>query len=465
MARYIVNGKISGMESKQVTDKELVETKDSLVVVILDSGTSDKLYEYYSSIKNIILSGNKLVLINVARESNISKTISTLLSSYRCYNIYEVSNISLITEEYINDIEFREPTYEEVQTFIGGDVTAYSDISNILIGVESLVREGNLTGLQVFLEQHLNSISSLTEVFDYMKIVVDATNSGDLQGKIERLRDSLENALTELEDTKVLNKETNIEKSKLKEDLTASQKELTKALADVTELRRKDGESSPVLKTYTELNTSLIKCKVKLVIYFKEVTQVPYINSLIIALMEAMKLRKLRAKLVIYDSRNGIPGIYKPLNVIGSSEYMNKRTAFTGKIEKFVVVEPNQIILDDILTYTAEPYDVVIVYDRMRQANDIVVGNNVHKFFVVNSSADYNETRGILKINDRSTIITRPGSSIGNDVLDIPEIEDYAKSTDTAKTSKYLRAVTVNSNKILIQAILDKVRIDAISGM
>ena len=464
MANYIVNHSIKGFSRREITDTELKSGDGGVVVVVLDKSTSDQLYNYYNRILDLVLSKNKIILIMLGVESNIRKTICTLMCSYRCYDIYSVDSLDIVGAEYIENLMTRESSYEEVQTFVGADITAYSDINTIFLGIENLVSEGNTEGLKVFLEQHTSSVCNLTEVLDYMRRVVDSVNSGEMQTKINDLKQVVERAKEELEEKYKKSRDEEAEKRQIQEDLMSSQKELAKTLAKMEELQVQVTSKAPVIKTYNEINTALIKCKAKIIIYFKEVSQIPYINSLVLALLESIKIRKIRAKLVIYDNKSGLSSVYKPLNVIGSSEYMGKRESFSGKTEMFVVVEPNPIILDDILTFNASAYDVVIIYDRMKQTNDIVTGNNVHKFFVINSSKDFKEVQRDLKITDKSTIITRSDSGIGNEVLDIPKIEGYSVATKTAQISKYMKVTTAISKKPLVSTILDRVRLGTLTN-
>lgn len=465
MARYIVNTDVHNLERLEITDERLYSGDGNTVVVMLDAETDGKLHEYYNGILNVLLSRNKLILVLLGEGLELRKPICNLMTSYRNYNIYEISSKDILDEEYIKEIELRSPTYEEVQTFVGGDITAYSDINTIVIGIETLIQEGNIDGLKVFLSRHLNSVSRFTEVVDYMKYVIDSSNSGELKESLEKLRKELEKTKERLEDSQEKYRATAEEKNKLSDELGKSRNELGKALEKLDEIKKAEETTGPVIKTYNGINTALINCRTRIVIYFKEVSRVPYINSLVEAIMEFMKIRGIRAKLVIYDNKNGLAGLYKPINVVGSAEYMAKRDIFAGSVEKLVVVEPNPIILDDILTYNSPHYDVVVVYDRMKQANDIVIGNNVHKLFVINSSKDFREAQSVLKITDKSAIITRPHSSIGSETLNIPTIDDYHKSTDTAKISKYLNLVTIGGRKKLIDTILSRARIDTISSI
>ena len=59
----------------------------------------------------------------------------------------------------------------EVQAYIGGDVTAYSDMSTILFGIESLVEEGNIDGLKNYVEDRILSIEKLTVTLNNIEAV------------------------------------------------------------------------------------------------------------------------------------------------------------------------------------------------------------------------------------------------------------------------------------------------------
>ena len=61
-----------------------------------------------------------------------------------------------------------------------------------------------------------------------------------------------------------------------------------------TDLQAQSESGGAVIKTYKELNTKLIDCKTKLIIYFKEVSYVRYTNSLVVKLMEVLEKKKLK---------------------------------------------------------------------------------------------------------------------------------------------------------------------------
>lgn len=446
MDKYIVNYNIQGLLRKQITDKELTEGEDNLVVVVLDKSTNDQLYTYYNRIRDIILSKNKVILIIVGEESDISKPISMLMGAYRKYDIYKVESLDYVDSSYIDEINEHTPTYEEVQLYIGGDITAYFELNTILLEIDKFIKNMDTEGLIDFLEKNIISVSKFTDVVDYMKQIVDSVYTEKL-----RVEQEIANMDMRIKDAEIKN--------------TKLESELETAKATLERYKKQETNGAPIIKTYQELNLLLINYKVKTVIYFKEISQIPYINSMVSALFDYLKSLHYRAKLLIYDNRFGMSALYKPLNVIGGAEYNLKADDYAGKVEKLVIVEPVQKILEDVLTYgsnTNEYYDVVIIYDRMKQPNDLVAGNNVYKFYVLNSNKDFKETQAISSISDKSSIITRSDidiEKIGTDVLDIPKINGYNKDTDYAKLAKYIKAVTTISNKPLLNTILDKSRI------
>jgi len=171
--------------------------------------------------------------------------------------------------------------------------------------------------------------------------------------------------------------------------------------------------------------------------------------------------RKLRAKLVIYDTR-GLCSIYKPLPILSGREYVENRDMLVNKTQKFVLTEPNQSAIEDILT-SEQSFNVVIVYDRMREDTDIVSGNNVTKFYVIGSSKDYLELKDRLRINDPSSIITRTGSRIPGDVIDIPTIDKFSGGiTDSARTSKYMKLICTSTGEPVMDTIFKKSQINSL---
>lgn len=461
MGKYIINHSVNGYTKVDILDTVITDTKDNIIVLVLDDSTNDRLSDYYERVTDILLSDNRLYIIIVGKESRIRKAICTLACNYRNYNMYKVDSKGTVDSEYIDTIVSRLPTYDEVQSFVGGDIAAYSDLNTIIIGIEDCAANGDIEGIKNLVEKHINSVENLTSIVDYMKKIVDTSSSRELIQRIEDLKGKIREAEQKIDSIESENDKINDENLRLSEAIDATKKELARSMSKNKEMAQQLSSNAPVITTYSEINTSLIRCRATHVIYFKEVSYVPYVNSLITMLLSILKIKKKKAKLIVYDGKAGLSTVYKPLSVIGGSEFVANKDNFIGHTESFIVVEPNPVILTSVLESNNPAFDVVIIYDRMRQATNLVAGNNVTKFFVINSSKDFRETQNQLRITDKSFIISRVGNSIGADTLNIPEIPGYrdAGTTESARVSRYMKLQTTGSNKLVIQTILDKARV------
>lgn len=459
MKNYIINHSAVGCDTVEIDDNRLITEDCNIIIALTSDVGGDDLHAYYNTVLEAIHHNNRVFLLIVGKDSLIRQTIASLMALYRCYDIYKVDSLETVNKDYVDAMLKRTPTILEVQQYIGGDISAYADTSAILIGVKTLALQSDLEGLKKFIEEHLESIEGSVGVVEHLRKIADTTNSGELSEIIDSLKVKIDTTNKELQASKDTVVELKSKNDSLESSVTSTKKELSKALSKAKDLEAQMNAagSAPVISSYREINTSMIKCKVQHIIYFKEISYVRYVNSLVMNLMQILKVYKLRVKLIIYDSRHGMPGLYRPMSMIGSSEFLANKSSFIQNTESFVVVEPNPVILEDTLTSLSPIFDVVVVYDRMRQSNDIVVGNNVAKVFVVNSNKNYDSMKSALKISAQSLIIS--GDSKIKDSLTIPTIDGYAESTDTAKITKFKRLASHNG-ELLIETILNKSRLD-----
>jgi len=459
MEKYIIGYSLLGYNNKDVTDPELLKEQSELIIV-LDKESNSNLKDYYKLISCALRMNSKVILIGVEGKTNIFKPLASLMTSYRNYNIYNVISSDMITPTYISKIEDRTPDFNEVQSFIGGDIAAYSDLSMMMFGIENLVKEGNTQGLSVFLEQHMASLESLTSSLDYMKSICELYRTDELTDKINNLEESI---LRHKDDSaryisKV--KELTEENGKISSDLDKLKKDI-ETLRDKNNQLKEASESASggIISNFSELNTAFINCKTSNILYFKEVSYVPYMNTLINNLMTIFTTKKIRVKLLIYDNKTELYQVYKPLTVVDGKTYLSSKELFIKKTDRFVISEPSQAIINDILT--VDPgFDVLIVYDRLKTPKDIVIGNNVTKFFVINSKADFEKLTVGLNIVDESRIITRSDSTFSPYALDIPYVDKYKGGTPSAKAAKYMRLTTSISKKNLVNTICETANIE-----
>jgi len=112
-------------------------------------------------------------------------------------------------------------------------------------------------------------------------------------------------------------------------------------------------------------------------------------------LCEYIDRMKLNWKLLIYDNNTNMIANYG-LDVVTGDNYAGDKINILKK-KKVVVAEPFQSIIQDVIS-SKDAVDVVVVYDRLRQYEDIVKGNNVTKFFIANSGNDNDNAINIAKL-------------------------------------------------------------------
>lgn len=464
MQKLIINHTITGFNKVEITDDILQRiTKDDIIVLVLDKSTNKMLSTYYDTVLAAITKGAKLITIIVGKESDIRKSICNLMTLYHNYNVYKVDSKETITTEYVEELIGRAPSFVEIQSFIGGDVSAYSDISNILLGINDLVSHGDLDGLRSFIESHILSIEALTSTIDYMRRVVDSSNSSELITMADVLQKKLDSASSKLVELEASEAKAKEENQKLQEATKTLREQLTEASSRQPKSSEAVQQSgAPVINAYSAIRTNVVQCKVQHIIYFKEISPIPYINSLVMALCSLLRgngKAKKHVKLLIYDNNVGL-NTYGNLSIVSGSEFIANRSTLITKTENFVVVEPNPIILTDILGCVNPEIPILVIYDRMHKEESLIEGNNVTKFFVINSSNDYNCIARKITIPKQS-IITRVGSTIGPECLNIPSIPGYNDqgTTPSAKIARYFKLQAEGNKKLVIQTILDAGRI------
>lgn len=467
MIKYIVNCKIHGYEGLELTQESVKDIRDSLIIEVITNDFECDSFEVYKATEKLIDNGNRVILIGTSGDNSIFKVLASLLILKKCYDIYTVKDKEDINGNYLLQVENREASVVEVQNYISSELITYDDIVNILFGIESLVKDGEIDKLVDFIDNKTLSIETLTSTINSMKKKCEMVNTNELVDEVNKaieeknsISDKVDGLLSEL-------KEVKFDRDSYKVKFEDSEKEVRKLREKNSELENDAGNPVSVIKSYKETNIQLLNCKTKIVLYFKELSYVSYTNTLVMQLMNVLDAWKLKSKLLIYDSNTNLYNSYKPLPIIFGKDYINMRDTLIDKTKIFVVAEPNPAIINDILT-SDKAFDVVIVYDRMRENTDIVSGNNVTKMYVINSSIDYRELAPIVKIPDTSHIITHAHSSI-SDVktheqrfLDIPFIAGFNTLTDSAKTNKYLKAVTQLTKEPLVTTIFKKSRIDTL---
>ena len=209
-----------------------------------------------------------------------------------------------------------------------------------------------------------------------------------------------------------------------------------------------------------------------LVLYFKEISYVRYMNTLITLLYTFLHKTGKKFVLLIYDNNNNMVANYN-LPITSGDKYAGQKSTILNGKYRTVVTEPFQTVIQDAIS-SNDAVDIVIVYDRLRQYEDIVKGNNVTKFFVANSKKDIENIMTVKSVgmDDTSFIITNADNSFefkdgspnfGKPVqfLDIPNLgKDFSTLSDSAKFNKYFRLKTARTGVPLMATIIKKAHIE-----
>lgn len=462
-----------GFDRRSVEDIDLIERDGSLYVVVANKSCDEQVTAYYSFVEKAVKYGNRVVFISKEDGNKIFKPIATLMTALNSYDIYTTPLDMPLSLNYIEKVLERKPSFAEVQSYVGGDIVAFAEIDTILRGIKSLSDDGNVDALKDFMESHSMSIESMTIALNYMKTVFNLHESEQLSDKIVRITNELDKLRQEAKSRdeyvetveKRLNSNTEVT-NKLKAELEtakAANKELQAEL---------DGASGSVIKSYKAINMASLKCTTKRVIYFKEISYVQYVNSLVSILVGILRdQKKLKVKFLIYDDASTIADKYRPIQTVSGEDYRSLKTNIINRTQDIVVIEPINNLLSDVLT-SEQNFDVVVIYDRMRSSEDIVKGNMVTKFFIANSSSDIVRLRDKLGIGANANVITHTGSKLvpsktGDSkeslagALDVGAIPGFSRMTDTAKRAKYMRLST-STEVLLIDTIFKRSNIETI---
>ncbi len=473
--RRVINAYVEGLETTDVDNMNKDNT--NLLVIVADESIDEDISRIYKKTKELIKGLNtRIILIGVGK-SRLFETLMTLMLQYDRYDIYSVDTKDIITGKYIEALEDREPDISEVELFAYGDNIVSSEISDIAYEIEECVKNGDIDGLKKVIEDNTLILENLSDTMNKMKRICKMIDTEEFVSQMNELK----------EDNKKLKEDIDKKDNTIKEieqRIANDSDEISKLKSKCNELETNNSDSSKnnaytsnVISEYKTVQTQLVKGnRVKIILYFKEITYVRYTNTLVMMLFKYLKLRGLKIKLLIYDNEASMSARYSDLRVVNCSDYTRDKELILEKAEKLVIVEPGQMIIEDMLTLNGdESTDVLIVYDRMHKMNDIVEGNMVTKYFVLNSSNDYNKLKKQMKINDTDCVITSIDSSINmdndwkivgdRDFLDIPSITDYkryAVASESYEYTKYSKLNSKISNKPIINTILTRSKINTL---
>lgn len=230
----------------------------------------------------------------------------------------------------------------------------------------------------------------------------------DAEDAKEKYRQEAE-VLRTANDEKVANltKQIGEQKSEILE-LQRTKTTLNDKVAQLTvQLNTPMGESS--ISEYMTITTqSVSTCSVSHVLYFKELSYVFGLASILDVFMKKMDKSNITYRMVIFDDTAYLEGKYdNDIPVVDFKEFAKDKMRYVA--QPIVVITSR--IISPIEDYLQSDVDVLIVYDRLGARADMVTGGIVSRFIVANSAHDVDRARALFGVTNVSEIICSGYSS------------------------------------------------------
>lgn len=460
MSKYILNNTMAGYEKVKLSDKTEYLPGDTMVIYSTPDliTSTDSFPVLYQFIRELLVKGISVVYIGVYGTAeaggytksqsflNIEKLLMMLLISYNDYQIYMIESDDLFTSDYMISVENHEPNMLEVRQYIGSDVGAYTELTKVLIelsDIENLNKSPEQ--LVEYIKTNKEQFEQSAQLVEFLKSCITMAGLDEANNTIQMLQSDITEITTKLEQTTSMLAAKSTDLENYANELATKDKRVKEQLKRIEELENKAntgssiGGSSTSLVTYNETDIrNFGGSKVKHVVYFKEISYTPYANTFVNTMLHVLRSRK-SAQLLIFDTQVGL-GKYYGLRVVNNQEYVAEKASILKNITSIVSSAPNPPLLKDL--FLRDPaYDVLIIYDRLHMPRDIVTGMIVHKIYVCNSSSDFTNAKGLLKIAKNSYVFCSPTSKLktNKDVrsICIPFDEAFAASSEPARNKMY----------------------------
>ena len=346
--------------------------------------------------------GKKVIIIS--NQEDVLSFYGAILENYGQYNLYLEEDISIVNDEYINEIYEVDMTKEDVVQYVGTPLTEL--VSQTIDSLTLNDKQKRIMGLIKELLKGNN---------DYkVKAEIDAKDK-----RIEQL----------MKDNKLLSEEITLYKTK--ED--------------------KDKENSNRLTVVNTINIDNTRNQDVHIMYIKELERVKYVNTMLVQYQKTLeKQYKKRTKILIFDET--IKWKYQDILSITSIEEYKANTVQNKKIPVMVVNAVYPIVVTDALN---GDWDELIIYDRI-SGQDIVKGKRVSKFVVIATKPEYEAYKNSVdKKDDEKTTYIYDKDVGKTDGIIINKIkEDFTK--DSKKYIIYNNMLNGGDDKRMIFKILNE---------
>lgn len=471
--RYIVGAdSLSGVYGFEVKQEYIENTKCPWFFIVT---RKTDLGDFYYWIRTALKEDKSNVYLIVADTiDSTCRQLCMLMLTYGSYNIYSTESVDDIDDEYIEAIEGREATIEEIGIYFGKDMETYPSAGEMLTEIVRLLRYSDVESVVKYVSDNREKIKSMSGLLDYMKKVIDelslmvhdsrneavSTGNNDaFQKKVDELRADLGRAELEAKVTKGKNEEliTTVN------DQTA---EIARLKEEIESIRNTKSKAA-VIRDYMTLDVNKFKNsqslnartpRIKEILYFKEINPCSYISTFITMLQVVLtQIDMIDSRVLIFDEDKFSNVKYKPLRVINSEQYESDREKIAKANNTMVVTEPAVSILADALVDN----ECLIIYDRLGGEADLLSGKDVHKYWVVNSLKDIHALESVVEV-DKKRVITNVG--VSKSCWSIRTIKNFKEMTLNAKLSAYLHMTNMGEDtRPVIDAIIQDSKLSRIS--
>lgn len=364
------------------------------------------------------------------------------------FSIIEIDDLNDIDDEYAESVLDYEVDIEELKIILGNELGSFAEqlMSDASNPVNSLVK--SLIATTIKAACSTNQETETTNAALEEKVRSMEASLTDLRFKATDAAGKAENYKKCVDEQAIVIKKQNGELDELKDRLKLTTEKLNSFSSSF------GGQLGGV--SYIEMNVDKLKARltsqharidVEHIIYFKELTPCSYINSFITNLVQYIKINKKKSIIcLIYDDAEFNKHKYGKLKRLNGSSFVANQSL---KNESLVVVTDAapQILEEALVTNT-----IVIVYDRMGAAPDIVVGHNVHKFAVVNSQKEMLEVKRDTQLRSEQFLTT---FGTDKDTLSVRQIREYKQMSQGGRLMSYANMVcTKNSSTTVFEQLL-----------
>lgn len=435
---------------------------NTTIVLNLDSMKEDLRY-YYSNVKKAINNRSRVIVISKDKSDNIFKAVSSLLIKYDKYDIYECHGE--ISAEYIEKLVSRKPKFNEVQMFMNSNIKVPEKLSEVLSEMIDKSEEDDIRGLCEVVEKNRAIINESLSMIEEVNALNDKIDTNEINKTIEEYKTKVEELIENvrvLSDEKKELEERKVELEEKSERLSSEYAKVKRSLAEIQKVTL-SGDSYGTVSLYTTCNLNSYNCDIKHVLYVKEISRVPFINTFMSQLYNIITLSGCRAKMMIYDNNNNLSVLYNnsdDIRVYDAKQFADYFDDVKKNIGKMVICEPNNAVIQQMVE-TKGICDVLIIYDKLGYEKDILEGNNVTKLFVVNSYNDYITSKGVMNIDSLENVITSNDCTrLGEEAIRIPRIQGFDPTRESKAATEYSRLSCRKDGTSLVEEICGKMHLD-----